>query len=174
MQKFLSLNFSLLAFVSLCFGQNQPVPEYVAKQNFPDSVATVSMVTLEGTRMKFSDMLKFFRGKKIVIDIWASWCKDCIVGLPKLEELRKKTSSDKVVYVFLSVDDNDAKWRAAINRFRIKGEHYRIESGWKNPLANYIVLDWVPRYLVLNEAGHVIVPKAIVADDQLLEKSLLQ
>ncbi|HYG18143.1 MAG TPA: thioredoxin-like domain-containing protein [Ohtaekwangia sp.] len=154
------------------FGQHQPVPDYVVKQAFPDSVLAISVAKPDGSRVKFSDVLALYHGKKLVVDIWASWCRDCIVGLPKLEEL-KKTTGEGVVYLFLSVDDSEVKWRSAISRFGIKGDHYRIEDGWKNPLANYIVLDWVPRYMVLNEEGRVVMPKAIVADDQLLKDALV-
>ena len=28
------------------------------------------------------------RGKKIVIDVWASWCKDCLESLPDIKKLQ--------------------------------------------------------------------------------------
>lgn len=173
MRRILTLLPFTLLFVVQLFGQDQPVPGYVVNQDFPDSVKAVPMVTLEGGQATFADMLKTCRGKKVVIDIWASWCRDCIAGLPKLDQLRKQTEGDKVVYVFLSVDDDDQKWRSAIKRFDIRGVHYRIKAGWRNPLANYIVLDWVPRYLTLSEDGRVMMPKAILANDRLLVRSVL-
>ena len=145
------------------FSQNDPVPEYLTTQPFPDSVGSVSIVTYEGKRISFSEMLSAHKGKKVVIDMWASWCRDCIVGLPKLNELRKKTGEEHVVYLFLSVDANEEKWKGAINKFNIQGEHYRVEGAWKTPLSNYIALDWVPRYMVLNENGMIMMPKAIEA-----------
>lgn len=160
----------IISFSSLC--QDKPVPDYVTKQHFPDSVGSVTLLKVDGSRIKLSDVLATFRGKKVMVDIWASWCRDCIVGLPKLNKLKEATGEEHVAYVFISVDEDDAKWRTAISRFNIRGEHYRIEAGWKNPLANYIVLDWVPRYLTLDEQGRVIMPKAIVADDEGFVKSL--
>jgi thiol-disulfide isomerase/thioredoxin len=154
--------------------QDQPAPKYLVTHDFPDTVASVALVTPDGKPTTFGYMIKSYKGKKVMMDIWASWCRDCITGLPELEKLKAKTSGDKVVYVFLSVDENDAKWRTAIDRFGIRGEHYRVTSGWKGPLSNYIVLDWVPRYITLNEEGRVVMPKAIFANDRLLEKSLLK
>jgi thiol-disulfide isomerase/thioredoxin len=159
-----------LTLVAVCasialYGQNEPVPDYLTKQDFPDSVMVLKVTSLEGKQLTFSEMINAYQGKTIVVDMWASWCRDCIVGLPKLEKLKKETGEELVVYLFLSVDKDDEKWRSAIKRFNIRGEHYRIEGGWKTPLANYIVLDWVPRYMVLNQNGRVVMPKAIEADE---------
>ena len=148
------------------YSQEASAPEYLDEQDFPDSVQQVSLTTLNGETIRFSDILKTYKGKKVVIDFWASWCRDCIGGLPKVKELQKITESDDVVYVFLSFDKVESKWKSAIDQYNIKGEHFWIEAGWKNPLSNYVVLDWIPRYIVLDEIGNVILPKAIVADDE--------
>lgn len=168
----ISLLFSL-AIIFPSLAQNEAVPDYLTKQDFPDSVKNMSMMNLEEQQAPFAEIMKLYAGKKVVIDIWASWCGDCIAGLPKLKVLMEKTSNEKVEYVFISLDEDEKKWRSAINKFNIPGKHYMIKKGWKNPLANYIVLDWIPRYLVLNEKGQVIMPKSISANEQ-LEKLLLE
>jgi len=164
--------FLLLVAVNSSLAQNALPPEYLMKQDFTDSVKNLQLLKLSGEKIDVSQLLKEYKGKKIVIDFWASWCRDCIDGLPKLEELKHKTGQTKVAYVFISVDHLDWKWRTAISRFNITGDHYRIEKGWHNSFSNYIELDWVPRYLVLNEDGRVIVAKAIAADNGELKKSL--
>jgi len=173
MRRFCLLAFLLITFSIPSLAQDQPVPAYVTQQNFPDSVGAVSIVDLDGTRLTFAEMISKSQGKKIMLDIWASWCRDCIVGIPKLQDLQKSSNPSEVDFVFLSVDEDDAKWRKAIKKFGMNGKHYRIEGGWKNPLASYIVLDWVPRYIVINEQGRVMMPKAIVADDKALESALM-
>jgi thiol-disulfide isomerase/thioredoxin len=171
LRRFIIITF-LLAFSTSAFCQNDPVPEYLIAQPFPDSVQNVGIVTYDGKRISFSEMISGYKGKKVVIDMWASWCRDCIVGLPKLNELRRKTGEEHVVYLFLSVDANEEKWKNAISRFNIRGEHYRVEGAWKTPLSNYIALDWVPRYIVLSETGMIIMPKAIEAS-QINPKDLI-
>jgi thiol-disulfide isomerase/thioredoxin len=166
---------SLLLFVaSTAFCQDKPIPEYLTKNDFPDSVKSIGMQTPEGSRLTFGDMLETYKGKKVVIDIWASWCRDCIVGYPKLEKLRQEVGEENVVYVFLSTDKDVNKWKNAITGFQIRGQHYLLNGAWNKTLSSYIVLDWVPRYLVLNEKGMVIMPKAIHADDPALRTMLIE
>jgi thiol-disulfide isomerase/thioredoxin len=168
------LSFCLFFFASIvALAQDAPAPEYLTTQDFPDSVKSLGLQTLEGRKVTFGQMLETYKGKKIVIDIWGSWCRDCILGYPKLEALRKEAGDKNVVYVFLSTDKEIAKWKNAIGRFQIRGEHYLLEGAWNNPLSNYIVLDWVPRYFVLDETGKIILPKAVHADDPGIKTALL-
>lgn len=162
----------ILLSISTSFAQNNIPPAYLTLQDFPDSVKNLVLQKLNGEKTTFTDALELHKGKKVFIDIWASWCRDCIVGLPKLEELKQQAGTESIAYIFISVDKDETKWRTAITRFNIVGEHYRIETGWYSPLANYIDLDWVPRYLVLNENGRIVLPKAVTADNPDLFKQL--
>ena len=161
-----------VCFANTTFSQNAPVPEYLTTQDFPDSVKLLGLRQLDGERLTFGDMIKKYKGKKILIDIWGSWCADCIIGYPKLEALRKEAGKKNVAYVFLSTDKEVGKWKNAIKKFGIRGEHYLLDGAWNNTLSNYLVLDWVPRYFVLDENGRIILPKAIVAEDAVLKKAL--
>lgn len=166
---------SLFVFITLnsVIAQNDPAPDYLLNHNIPDSVGNLSLIDMNGKDINFSDVLNVNKGKKVVIDIWASWCRDCIVGMTSLKKLQDKTNNHNVVYVFLSIDKDEKKWKAGINKYDIKGQHFRIPLGWKNPLTNYVKLDWIPRYIVVNEHGKIVVPKAITAKDEKLTKVLL-
>ena len=172
--KFFILITSILFISFISFSQNAPAPEYMTNQDFPDSVQQVVLTKLDGEKIQFSEMMKAHKGRKIVIDYWASWCRDCIGGLPKVKDLQKITKDKNVVYVFLSLDREEDKWKAAIDQYKINGEHFWIEAGWKNPLSNYVVLDWVPRYILINEEGKVSLPKAITANDPALLNAILE
>lgn len=172
MKTFFLFTSAILISIS-AFCQDAPAPDYLTKQDFPDSVKQVLLTKLDGEKIQFSEMLKAYSGKKIVIDYWASWCRDCVGGLPKVKDLQKITKDQNVVYVFLSIDREGDKWKTAIDKFKINGEHYWIEAGWKNPLSNYVVLDWIPRYILLDEEGKIDLPKAIRANDPKLLEAIL-
>lgn len=152
--------------------QNAPAPDYLINNSFPDSVLNFSLLDRDNNEILFSEILEKHKGQKIVVDLWASWCRDCIEGLPKLRKLKAKSKNKNVDFIYISMDEDDMKWKYAINRLNIEGEHYRSEFGWKNVLSNYIDLDWIPRYLVIDENGKIIVPKAVSADDKLIWQSI--
>ena len=45
----------------------------------------------------FKEIINQYKGKKVLIDVWASWCKDCIVGLPNLRKFQKENPAKKML-----------------------------------------------------------------------------
>jgi thiol-disulfide isomerase/thioredoxin len=144
--------------------QDAPAPSYLVTQDFPDSVKYLPVESFDGKTIVLKDVIETYAGKTIVLDIWASWCRDCIVGVPVLNEMINAPKHKEKAFVFISIDEDAAKWRAAIKRYKIDGHHYRIAGGWKNPLAHYVVLDWVPRYMIFDGEGRIVHPKAVNSD----------
>jgi thiol-disulfide isomerase/thioredoxin len=159
----------LFLFFILCgyavAAQNAPPPSYLVMQDFPDSVKYLPVESFDGKNISLDDVIATYSGKTIVLDIWASWCRDCIVGVPVLNEMINAPQHKEKAFVFISIDEDASKWRSAIKRYKIEGHHYRIDGGWKNALAHYVVLDWVPRYMVLDVQGRIVQPKAINTDE---------
>ncbi|ANH82648.1 alkyl hydroperoxide reductase [Niabella ginsenosidivorans] len=50
--------------------------------------------------------LESLKGKKVFVNIWASWCPPCRAEMPSIQNLRKKLGDDKVTFVLLSVDNS--------------------------------------------------------------------
>jgi thiol-disulfide isomerase/thioredoxin len=116
----------------------------------------------------FKEIANQHKGSTVLIDIWASWCKDCIVTLPELKLLQKEYP--EVKYVFLSLDRTPKSWKRGVERFQIQGEHYYMKEGKKGPLGDFLNLWWIPRYVVLNEKGDIVLYKATkITDKNILE-----
>lgn len=58
---------------------------------------------LDGKTVKLSD----FRGKIVLVDIWATWCPHCVHATPFLIRMHKKYASQGLV--ILSVDQGESK-----------------------------------------------------------------
>ena len=128
------------------------------------------MIGIDGSKTNFSKIIEKFKGKKVVIEIWASWCGDCIQGMPKVKSLQKEYS--EVVYLFLSVDKDIASWKRGVRKYELKGEHYFLPGGWDSDFNEFIDLSWIPRYMVVDTIGEIQLFKAIKASDKKLEISI--
>lgn len=131
---------------------------------FSQEALNNTMTSLGGDTVAFKEIIEKFKGEKVLIDVWASWCADCIKGLPKVRELQKEFS--EVTFLFLSVDKNKAAWKKGIKRFSIEGEHYLVEKDFDSEFADFLSLRWIPRYVVLDEAGNILLFKATNANDK--------
>ena len=61
----------------------------------------------DGKTVKLSD----FKGKKVYVNMWASWCGPCMREIPELEKVYQKYKNNKDL-VFLSITSpNDAEFK---------------------------------------------------------------
>lgn len=134
-----------------------------AQQKFSNEALNYKMELLNGKNQTFKKVLQKYKGKNVLIDVWASWCPDCIKGLPKVKELQEQFPD--VVFLFIDMDKTTEKWKAAIEKYDLKGEHIYAEGGMKSAFGKAITLDWIPRYMLVNKKGEIIVFRAITADD---------
>ena len=47
-----------------------------------------------------------------------------------------------------------------------------MSSGWKGAMGDFLNLDWIPRYLLVNTEGEIVVYKAVKLNDKNLLKNL--
>lgn len=128
------------------------------------------MVSSENKPITFAEILKKYEGKTIIIDVWASWCSDCVKGMPKVKELQEK--NPEVTFLFISMDKSYESWLKGIEKYEVRGEHYLTADGMKGVFGKSIDLDWIPRYMVVDKKGKIALYKVIEADDEKLIKTL--
>lgn len=166
MKKIITL-FILSTFIFGCKDSN------VTKSNLDIDTLSEKMETREGDSISFGEIIEQYKGKPIVVDIWASWCPDCIKGFPALKKLQQEFPN--TVYLYLSYDRTPDAWKNAIDKYNLEGEHYLIRSKWKGgKFSEGIDLDWIPRYMVFDTLGNLAHYKSITADDQKLISTLKQ
>jgi thiol-disulfide isomerase/thioredoxin len=79
------------------------LPAFVFKKT-PEPLADVNFVDGAGT----PKTLKDFRGKTILLNLWATWCAPCRHEMPSLDRLQAELGSDKFEVVALAVDRSGA------------------------------------------------------------------
>ena len=149
----------ILVLVLSFFSCNTETPTQFSQEALNDT-----FISLQGESIQFQDILNKHIGQTILIDVWASWCRDCVKGMPKVKEIQKENPD--VVYLFLSLDKNINSWKKGLDKHQVKGEHYYMQSGWKGPYGEFLDLDWIPRYLVVGKQGDIKLFKATKATDK--------
>lgn len=96
--------------------------------------------------------LNSFKGKKVFVNLWATWCGPCRKEMPSIESLYNKTKGKKVEFVMLSLDDDFNK---AINYKTTN----KLSMLMYYPAANLPALfnvDGIPATFVFNEKGELV------------------
>ena len=123
---------------------NKPWPAEVLNVNFYDS---------HNKSIKLRDILAKHKGKTLVLDHWATWCGPCIdefeVGKAVVKELEEKG----IEFIYLSIDVKSAekKMNELVKTYQL--DSYRLDEKGAQIYKNYISLNYVPRYLLINEKG---------------------
>lgn len=96
--------------------------------------------------------LKDYKGKVIVLDLWATWCGPCMKEKPFYEALeRKYHGTNKVEFISLSID-TEKVWRNYFEKNKITGNQLQIN---RNLLSNYKVAG-IPRFFVIDQEFNIV------------------
>ena len=137
---------------------------------FSEAALNDTFTTLDGNQITLKSILEKHKGKTIVIDIWASWCGDCIKGMPKVKALQNQFKD--VTFLFFSLDRAEDAWKRGIKKYDVQGEHYFMQNAKKCDFADFVNISWIPRYMVINKAGEIVVFDVIKANDIKLIEAL--
>jgi thiol-disulfide isomerase/thioredoxin len=140
------------------------------KNSFSKEALSETLLTTSGGQLAFQDIIKKHEGKTLVIEVWASWCGDCIKAMPKMKELQ--ANNPDVAFVFISMDKTADKWAIGIEKHQLIGDHYMANDQMKGVFANAIDLDWIPRYIIVDKTGKIALYRAIETDFDKINKTL--
>jgi len=159
-----------LLLVVFQFGYSQEVPK-VLKTKFSKEALAQKLEDKEGKAISINEILKQHKGKILILDFWAGWCRDCLKAFPKAKELEAKNPN--VNFVFLSLERSKEGFLKSLDRFEMADkENYWFSSGWKNDFNNYIDLNWIPRYIVVDQKSAIAKYYAISPDDPDIQKTI--
>jgi thiol-disulfide isomerase/thioredoxin len=96
--------------------------------------------------------LQSLKGKKVFINLWASWCPPCRREMPSIERLYKSVDTTKVAFVMLSLDDSFEKaMHYASSRKLGLPLFYPAEN-----LPQLFNVEGIPATFIFNEEGRLI------------------
>jgi thiol-disulfide isomerase/thioredoxin len=140
------------------------------KTEFSTQALESSLLTTDATEITFENSLKKHKGKVLLIEIWATWCGDCVKAMPKIHELQAK--HPEIDYLFISMDKAEDKWKKGITKYDLKGDHLLAKDQMKGDFAKAIDLNWIPRYIIIDKTGKIAIYRAIETDFELINNTL--
>jgi len=96
-----------------------------------------------------------FRGKVVLLNIWATWCPPCLREMPALDRLQARLGTDDVVVVPLSIDHDG---RAVVSRFyaRLGVRHLGIYVDPVQASGKGFPVDVLPATFILDRQGRMV------------------
>jgi thiol-disulfide isomerase/thioredoxin len=118
-----------------------------------EAAPDVQLVGANGKQVPLSS----YRGKPVLLDLWATWCAPCVASMPMLAELNREAAPKGLVTLSVDEDEepNDATDFLAKNRYTWPNTHDdgKIGDAFKKTGIPLIVLIDAQGKIVFYDAG---------------------
>ncbi|MCC6760654.1 MAG: TlpA family protein disulfide reductase [Chitinophagaceae bacterium] len=150
MQRILFSAFTLVLLLSagVMACQNKPAATAIAPAENSKTLPELSMKTLSGNTVSLAS----FKGKKILLNLWASWCGPCREEMPGIDQLAASIDTSKAAIVLLSLDEDAAdaiKFMQGKNLFK----HSYMPMG---DLPDLLNVPGIPASFFFDENGQLV------------------
>jgi peroxiredoxin len=115
-------------------------------------VADFSQTDTSGKTVKISS----FRGKYVLIDFWASWCRPCRAENPNVVAAFNKYHDKNFTVLGVSLDQAKPAWLSAIHMDGLTWTHVSDLKGWGNEVAALFHVVQIPQNLLIDPKGKII------------------
>jgi thiol-disulfide isomerase/thioredoxin len=109
--------------------------------------------TIDGGRVRSADL----KGKVVIVDFWATWCKPCMAELPQVQKLADLHAKDGLVVVGVTFDEDAAPAAQAMQDRGLAWPQVLAEhtngKGERNYWHEVTGVTAIPRLFVIDRTG---------------------
>ena len=97
-------------------------------------------------------ILDKYKGKAVLIDIWATWCGPCRAGHKAMAPMKEQMKGQNIQFVYITSPSSPLKaWQEMIKD--IDGDHYYLKKEQYDYILNKYESDGIPTYAIYNISG---------------------
>ncbi|SFN32911.1 Thiol-disulfide isomerase or thioredoxin [Chitinophaga sp. YR627] len=97
-----------------------------------------------------------FKGKYLLVDLWASWCAPCREEIPLLKELYEQYKGNRFALLGVSIDRDWADWLKAVEKEQLPWVNAIDPRHFDAEIYRYFRANAVPFNLLLDPEGKVV------------------
>jgi len=110
--------------------------------------------------LQFADLnggkvsLKTFKGKRVYLDFWATWCAPCLAERPELNALKNAFKHDEdVLFIDISLDEDKQKWLDHVAKNSLVGMQLHSD-GNETKIRRELNIAAIPFHVIIDAQGH--------------------
>ena len=111
------------------------------------SLPAFALQDLQGNTVELTSL----KGKKVFVNLWASWCPPCRREMPSIQKLYQSVDTSKVSFVMLSLDDSFSKAKDYVAEQQLRLPVY-YPAGQLPTLFN---VNGIPATFIFDENGEL-------------------
>ena len=98
-------------------------------------------------------ILDNYKGKTVLIDMWATWCGPCRAGHKTMAPLKDELKGRNIKFVyFTSPSSPPTTWQRMIKD--IDGDHYYLTEEQNHYILQHFESEGIPTYAIYDTKGH--------------------